>query len=262
MPVDLTFGAAIIVGLLGSSHCLGMCGGIVAALNMGIDNQLSSRPKVSKASSIVAYQLSYNVGRITSYVLVGLLAGTIGKSLLTTGISPIVGKLIAAAFMVALGLYLANWWRGLAVLERLGAKLWRHIQPFGRPLFPIRHPSQAFLLGMLWGWLPCGLVYAVLAWALSSGNPYQGAMLMLGFGLGTLPAMLVAGRVFNRVRSWARAPLLRRCAGVAIISFGLYSGYLGLAQQGDDHHHANLSTFVLPTAGALARQPAILRKLG
>ena len=131
MPVDLTFGAAIIVGLLGSSHCLGMCGGIVAALNMGVADGPTSKPR-----SLLIYQLSYNGGRISSYLLVGLLAGSLGAGLAQLGISPVAGKLVAAAFMIALGLYLANWWRGLAVLEKLGAKLWRHIQPLGKRLFP------------------------------------------------------------------------------------------------------------------------------
>ena len=140
MPVDLTFGAAIIVGLLGSSHCIGMCSGIVGALNMGVDDGLSGKP-----GSLFVYQLSYNAGRITSYLLVGLLAGTLGAGLSQLGVSPVTGKLVAAAFMIALGLYLADWWRGLALLEKLGFKLWHHIQPLGKRLFPIRNLSQAYL---------------------------------------------------------------------------------------------------------------------
>ena len=168
MPVELTFAAALIVGLLGSTHCLGMCGGIVAALNMGIADDLGKRPV-----SLLSYQLAYNAGRICSYVLVGLLAGTLGAGLAQLGVSPVAGKLFAAAFMIALGLYLANWWRGLAVLERLGAHLWRHIQPLAQRLFPIQSPFQAFLLGGLWGWLPCGLVYAVVAWSLTTSNSHR-----------------------------------------------------------------------------------------
>lgn len=255
MPVDLSFGAAIIVGLLGSSHCLGMCGGIVAALNMGIDDQLATKPR-----SILAYQLSYNAGRISSYVLIGLLAGSIGAGLSGLGVSPVAGKLVAAAFMIALGLYLANWWRGLVVLEKLGARFWRHIQPFGQRLLPIKNPGQAFLLGTLWGWLPCGLVYAVVAWSLTSASAYQGAMLMLGFGLGTLPAMLIAGKIFNYFRGWARSPLLRTSAGVMIIAFGLYNGYVGLTRH--HHHHTDLSSTDLQHPGfELTRVPAILLRV-
>lgn len=256
MPVDLTFGAAIIVGLLGSSHCLGMCGGIVAALNMGVTDKVSAQPR-----SLFIYQLAYNSGRITSYVLVGLLAGSLGAGLTQLGISPIAGKLFAATFMIALGLYLANWWRGLAILEGLGMKLWRHIQPLGAGLFPISKPVQAYLLGTLWGWLPCGLVYAVVAWSLTTGSAYQGAALMLGFGLGTLPAMLVAGNVFHHFQGFTKSPWVRTSAGLMIIAFGLYSG-LSVFTKHRTHHHTGLSSTVLVCDCAPpARVPAILRNL-
>ena len=103
MSMDLEFGAAIIVGLLGSSHCIGMCGGIVAALNLGLTDEAGNKP-----ASLLLYHLGYNGGRITSYLLVGLLAGSLGAGLVGLGVSPLAGKLLAAAFMIALGLYLAN----------------------------------------------------------------------------------------------------------------------------------------------------------
>ncbi len=214
--MELTFGAAIIVGLLGSSHCIGMCGGIVGALNMGIASNPGSRP-----ASRFVYQLAYNLGRISSYLLVGLMAGSLGAGLAKLGVNPIIGKLLASGFMIALGLYLANWWRGLAVMEKVGLKLWRHIQPLGQRLFPITSPLQAFLLGTLWGWLPCGLVYATVAWSLTTANALDAALLMLGFGLGTLPAMLLVGSAFNYLRDWVRSPLIRTSAGILIIAFGL-----------------------------------------
>ena len=226
--MELTFGAAIIVGLLGSSHCVGMCGGIVGALNMGIAGDPGARP-----AARFVYQLAYNLGRIGSYLLVGVLAGTLGAGLAQLGITPLAGKLFAAGFMIALGLYLANWWRGLALLEKLGSKLWRHIQPLGQRLFPISSPLQAFLLGTLWGWLPCGLVYATVAWSLTTANAFDAALLMLGFGLGTLPAMLLVGNAFNYLKDWVKSPLIRTSAGILIIAFGLYSGFSGLSQP---HH--------------------------
>jgi len=255
--MELTFGAAIIVGLLGSSHCVGMCGGIVGALNMGIADDLGSRP-VSR----FVYQLAYNFGRIGSYLLVGLLAGSLGAGLAQLGIKPIVGKLFAAGFMIALGLYLANWWRGLALLERLGSKLWRHIQPLGQRLFPISSPLQALLLGALWGWLPCGLVYATVAWSLTTANAFDAALLMLGFGLGTLPAMLLMGNAFNYLKDWVRNPMIRTSAGILIIAFGIYSGLSGLSQP-HQQHHTDLSSTVLQQPGeiALNRVPAILRSV-
>ena len=255
--MELTFGAAIIVGLLGSSHCIGMCGGIVGALNMGIAGDLGSQP-----TSRFIYQLAYNLGRISSYVLVGLLAGSLGAGLAQLGIQPIVGKLFAAGFMIALGLYLTNWWRGLALLEKLGSKLWRHIQPLGQRLFPISSPLHAFLLGTLWGWLPCGLVYAAVAWSLTTANALDAALLMLGFGLGTLPAMLLVGNAFNYLEGWIRNPLIRTSAGILIIAFGLYSGFSSLSQP-HHHHQTDLSSTVLQQSGEieLIRVPAILRNV-
>jgi sulfite exporter TauE/SafE len=260
MPAELTFAAALIVGLLGSTHCLGMCGGIVAALNMGIADDLSKRPV-----SLLGYQLAYNAGRICSYVLVGFLAGTLGASLAELGVSPVVGKLVAAAFMIALGLYLANWWRGLVVLERLGSHLWRHIQPLAQRLFPIQSPFQAFLLGGLWGWLPCGLVYAVVAWSLTTSNSIDGAMLMLGFGLGTLPAMLLAGNTFSYLKEWVKAPVVRTSAGILIMAFGIYSAASSLNRPNHQHHnHTGLSSTsccLRLGEAELTRVPAILRKV-
>jgi hypothetical protein len=260
MPAELTFGAALIVGLLGSgSHCLGMCGGIVSALNMGVADNLSARPK-----SIFGYQLAYNLGRISSYVMVGLAAGGLGAGLAELGVSPLAGKLVAAFFMVALGLYLANWWRGLALLEKLGAHLWRRLQPLGQRLFPIRNPWQAFLLGTLWGWLPCGLVYAVVAWSLTTANAIDAAVLMLGFGLGTLPAMMLAGNAFNYLKQWIKAPAIRRSAGIVIMAFGVYSGVSGLMQTPHQHHQgAGSSATFWQNSGMieLTRVPAILRRV-
>ena len=256
MTMELSFGAAIIVGLLGSSHCIGMCGGIVNALNMGVSGDIARRP-----AALFTYHLGYNAGRIVSYLLVGLLAGSLGAGLAGLGISPVAGKLFAAAFMIALGLYLANWWRGLVLLEKIGARLWRHIRPLGQKLFPIRNPLQAFLLGLVWGWLPCGLVYSVVAWSLTTGSALDGAILMLGFGIGTLPALLIAGNALNYFTNWVRSPLLRTAAGIMVIAFGLYNGFTGLSAL-QHSHQAELAPAALQQSGlALTRIPAILRNV-
>ena len=254
--MELTFGAAILVGLLGSSHCLGMCGGIVSALNMGVTADLKPRP-------LFAYHLAYNLGRICSYVLVGFAAGSLGAGLAQLGVSPLAGRLFAALFMIALGLYLANWWRGLALLERLGTHLWRRLQPLGQSLLPVRNPLQAFLLGALWGWLPCGLVYAVVAWSLTTTNAVDAALLMFGFGLGTLPAMLLAGYAFNYLKDWVKAPRVRRLAGITVMAFGVYSGISGLLPSAQHPHHASADSMAWQGSGfiELTRVPAILRSV-
>ena len=253
--MELTFAAAVVVGLLGSSHCLGMCGGIVSAFSMGLKDDIGQ-----SGPSLFLYQLAYNSGRIASYVLVGLLAGTLGAGLVQLGVSPLFGRLLAAAFMIALGLYLANWWHGLGVLERLGARLWRRLQPLGQRLLPIRNPFQALLMGAVWGWLPCGLVYSVVVWSASTGSHLDAAILMLGFGIGTLPSMLLAGNAFNYFRQWARVPAVRTSAGLLIIAFGVYSAASGLTHAHHHHHtERNSETALSVLATADGRVPAILR---
>jgi len=257
MPFELTFGSAILVGLLGSGHCVGMCGGIVSALNLGIGGDLGRQP-----GRLFAYHLAYNGGRIASYLLVGLLAGSLGGSLHHLGVDPAAGRLLAAAFMVALGLYLANWWRGLTLLERLGYHLWRHIRPFADNLLPVRSLPQAALLGMLWGWLPCGLIYAAVAWSLTAGNARDGALLMLGFGIGTLPALLAAGNAMHYLQHWVRAPRVRAAAGVTIIALGVYTGYTALGADAHQHHSAASISLDLPFSNfGATRAPAIRRSV-
>jgi len=129
--------------------------------------------------------------------------------------------LLAALMMIALGLYLAGWWFGLSRLERLGGKVWSLLEPLGRGLLPVKTPLRALLLGSLWGWLPCGLVYSVLIWALAAGDPQTGALLLLSFGLGTLPNLLAMGLFANRLRRWVQLPWVRRLAGGLVLAFGL-----------------------------------------
>ena len=123
--------------------------------------------------------------------------------------------------MILLGLYLAGWWSGLARVERAGGLLWKRIEPLGRRLLPVRSPWQALLLGMVWGWLPCGLVYSVLIWSLSAGGMLQGALLMGAFGLGTLPNLLLMGAAAGWLAGTLRQPLVRRIAGTLVILLGL-----------------------------------------
>jgi len=241
MPIELSFGAALLVGLLSSAHCIGMCGGIVGALNMGLSDPLRKKPNT------FVYQLAYNFGRIGSYVVIGALAGVLGGGVARLGISsgPLTGELIAAAFMIALGLYLTNWWRGLVILEKFGFRIWKHIQPLGQRLLPISHPMQVVMLGMLWGWLPCGLVYAVVAWSLSTAEAIDGAILMLGFGIGTLPSMLIAGTSLSHHRRWAGMPIVRTLAGILIIGFGVYSGFGSLDPHSHTHANSNATQAIL-----------------
>ncbi len=211
MPESSVF-ALFLVGLLGGVHCIGMCGGIVGALSLGN----APRPLL---------HLAYNAGRILSYALAGALAGALGgASLVLAGQLPVrvVLYVLANLMLVALGLYLMGWRSALAFSERAGQRLWRRLQPLSRRFLPARTVAQAFPLGVLWGWLPCGLVYSALVSALTSGSAARGAALMLAFGLGTLPNLLLAGLAALRLRACLRNRPLRVAAGLLVSGFGVW----------------------------------------
>lgn len=216
---DSGFLALFLVGLLGGTHCVGMCGGIVGALVMGAPARWSML-------------LAYNSGRILSYGVAGAIAGALGAaSLGLEGQVParLMLYLLANVMLIALGFYLLGVTQALAFTERAGQKLWRLLQPLTRRFLPARTVGQAFPLGLLWGWLPCGLVYSALASALSAGSAERGALLMLAFGLGTLPNLLLAGILLARLNEFVRRPVVRVVSGLLVLGFGLY-GLLGLVR--------------------------------
>ncbi len=221
MP-ELSILSAFLVGLLGGGHCAGMCGGIVGAVSLTLPGQRPHLP----------YLLAYNGGRIASYTAAGTLAGLLGASSFFLGhLLPVEQALYALAslMLVALGLYLAGWWQGVLVLEKAGGLLWRHLQPLSKKLLPLRSPARAFVLGLLWGWLPCGLVYSVLVAALATGGAANGGLLMLAFGLGTLPALLAMGMAAVRLRTFLQHLWVRRASGLLVSGFGLLGLYRLLA---------------------------------
>lgn len=220
---DLGLLSAFVVGLLGGVHCVGMCGGIVGALSLGMPAKGGVRWRI---------QLGYNLGRISSYTVAGALAG--GMGYFFSGLLPVqqaqqVLLVVAGVFMVLLGLYLAGWWTLLLRVEQAGGWLWQRIEPLGRGLLPVRRARHAVLLGLLWGWLPCGLVYSVLIWSVSAGGASEGAWLMLAFGLGTLPNLLLMGAAAAQLQRFVRKPWVRQLAGAMIVLFGLYQLYTALA---------------------------------
>ncbi|WP_417580089.1 sulfite exporter TauE/SafE family protein [Nitrincola sp.] len=210
-PLLLT--TAFLIGLLGSTHCIGMCGGIAASVGL---NTLGGK---YPAWSIL---LGYNLGRIGSYTLAGVLIGVAG-AMVATGITGLILQTFAGILLIAMGLYVGQWWFGITRLEKLGGHLWRHIQPYAARILPVRNPHQAILLGILWGWLPCGLVYSTLLWSSAAGSWQQSALLMAAFGLGTLPAMFTTGLLARQVRSIMQKRLTRQIAGALIIGFGIYT---------------------------------------
>ncbi|MCU7915224.1 MAG: sulfite exporter TauE/SafE family protein [Candidatus Thiodiazotropha sp. (ex Gloverina cf. vestifex)] len=221
MQAEFGYVSAFVVGLLGGAHCVGMCGGIVGALAFGLPEKIRHH-----FPSTLPYQLGYNLGRVTSYVVAGGIMGGLG--MLLTQVMPIYVAqrallVIAAIFMILLGLYLGGWWMGLARIEKLGGRLWTRIEPFARKLLPVRTPAQAWMLGLVWGWIPCGLVYSMLIYTVSAGSVVKGAGLMLAFGIGTLPNLFAMGMVAGSLARWSKDLRVRRVAGLLVIAFGLYT---------------------------------------
>jgi sulfite exporter TauE/SafE len=207
--------AALLLGLAGSAHCAGMCGGIVGTLSLAPGGRRHP----------AAFTFAYHLGRASSYVTAGAIVGALGEAGLVLRGSLATHQILfafASVAMLAAGLYVAGYAPFVRRMEAAGGVLWRRIEPWSRPLIPAKTPWQAGLLGMLWGWLPCGMVYAALLLALASGSMLAGATTMAAFALGTMPS-LIAIAVAARSASRHRVPReLRILAGLAIASVGAY----------------------------------------
>ena len=203
--------SAFFVGLAGSVHCVGMFGGIVTSFTFMLPKNTNQWP----------YLIAYNAGRIFSYVIAGTFAGLLGASVTSASfLSAQLLPLLSGIFMILLGLYIANWWRVLTKLEHAGKWLWRLISPYSKLFLPFSTPLHALPYGIIWGWLPCGLVYSSLTWSMTSGSALGGALNMFFFGLGTLPAMLTMGASGATIRLWMTHSITRRLIAVLLIAFG------------------------------------------
>jgi sulfite exporter TauE/SafE len=227
----ISLAAVFMVGLLGSVHCAGMCGGIVSAF--------SAAPARAFPVAVIALRrapsaallrvLAYNSGRIASYAAAGALAGGLAgaaRALVGLAVIESIGYWLANLMLVVLGLYLMDAWRGLAQLEQLGRSAWRRIEPVTALLLPLDSPLKLVAMGALWGWLPCGMVYSVLLTAMMSGSALSGAAVMLAFGLGTLPMLLSMGMLGAQLRGWIQRRSVRVASGLVVFGFGV----LGMAR--------------------------------
>lgn len=208
-------GAAFLMALLGGAHCAGMCGGFVTALQV-------ARPPQLRAD---AFASAYHVGRVGGYTTAGLVAGAIGGSLFVANILPLqIALLVLAAIVLAgIGGSLLGSAAWLRQLEPMGRSVWKALQPVAGRVLPPRSLPAAALAGFVWGWIPCGMVYAALPLALVSGSPLRGAAVMLAFGLGTVPNLLALGWGASTLFAGPRAQRLRRwlrpVAGAVILLF-------------------------------------------
>jgi hypothetical protein len=242
MTLDIL--SAFFIGLLGSGHCLAMCGGITTMLTSAINkpaNGLNTHGDIpitetsaSKVTATPCNQLQnanrlnlvvfYHVGRIGSYCLLGAMIGFTGSIAAKNIGLPIVGlRLIAAIFLILLGLYIGQWLMWLNKVEALGKGLWRRLSPLAKYVIPVDNRKKALGLGALWGWLPCGLVYSTLTWALASGSALTGASIMLFFGLGTVPALVALSFSLVSINKLLVNITFKKLTALSLICYGAYS---------------------------------------
>lgn len=208
--------AALLMGLAGAGHCLMMCGGLAGALGQ----QAGWRQL-----------LLYNLGRIFSYAIAGALIGAAFTQLASASLHGLIYlRLVAGLLLLLLGLYYGGWWLALRYLEALGKPLWRLLQPLAQRSRSSQSYGAVLAAGMLWGWLPCGLVYSALSWAAVSGSASSGALYMALFGLGTLPAMLAFGWFSKALQSFLRSQGFRQLMGLLLIAYGLWTVVIALRQ--------------------------------
>lgn len=210
MIEHLSLLSAFLLGFFGSTHCLGMCGGIVSSLNLNKHNSLF-------------LNLCYHSGRITTYSLLGMLFGFLGAGLGSISHLILPMRIFAGIMLILMGLYLMGKTVGLIWLEKAGNQLWRYISPLGSRFIPVQTPMQGFMLGMIWGFLPCGLVYSTLTLALSTSSVSGAGLTMLFFGLGTLPLLLSLSLLQVQALKLKRNKMLRVGAGMTICIFGVWS---------------------------------------
>jgi sulfite exporter TauE/SafE len=210
---------ALLIGLSSSLHCVGMCGAISGALGISLPAKVRGR-----RAQLIGFHLLLGLGRMTTYGTAGALAGLLGSTVLPTtapGGAASLTRLLPDLITLALGLHLAGWLPRLALVERLSAPLWRALEPLDRYLLPLRTPLQALLYGMVWGWLPCGLVYWALLIAVTAGNLPGSAIFMIVFGAATLPSTLATGLLAGWARSLPRLPGAKQATGLLLAGLGL-----------------------------------------
>lgn len=216
---------ALIMGLFSSLHCIGMCGSIIGTLTLSLETNIRNN-----RSKLLPYVLSYNVGRISSYAVAGLLVGNFYR--LFEPFDDIVGhrilQAISAIVMVSAGFYIGGWFPKFAYIEKLGVNIWSWLEPIGRKLIPVKNIRHAFLFGTVWGWLPCGLVYTALALAATSGNPMHSALTMTAFGVGTLPAVIGIGIMTNKLVNLSRMRHIRQAVGIFFIVIAFLAAFPNL----------------------------------
>jgi sulfite exporter TauE/SafE len=221
-----SFFVALLMGLFSSLHCIGMCGSIIGSLTFSLSPEIRQDKK-----RLFPFILSYNAGRISSYAIAGAAVGLM-EVLISLPLGQAHGhrllQIISALIMTGAGLYIAGWFPRFAYVEKLGLHFWKRIEPFGRKLIPVKNCKHAYLFGMVWGWLPCGLVYAALALTAATGSILQGALTMMAFGLGTLPAVMGVGVMISVLTQLAAMRQFKRVVGIIMITLAFFAAFPSL----------------------------------
>ncbi|MGR9101444.1 MAG: sulfite exporter TauE/SafE family protein [Gammaproteobacteria bacterium] len=227
MMIDQAFSTsylvAFIMGLFSSMHCLGMCGSIIGTLTLSLKKEIRDTK-----FRLFPYVLNYNLGRITSYTLAGFAAGVLEHVLsmpLGEGHGHRILQIISAFVMAGAGLYIAGWFPRFAYMEKVGVYFWKKLEPLGRRLIPVETLAQAYVFGMIWGWLPCGLVYTALALSATTGDIARSTLTMLAFGLGTLPAVIGVGIMTSFLTRLSRMKRFRQIVGISLIALALLAAF-------------------------------------
>ncbi|MBW8191515.1 sulfite exporter TauE/SafE family protein [Neiella marina] len=212
--IDWTFVSSLfVIGLLGSGHCIGMCGGLSVAFNLGSQGSQTQR---------LVLLFVAQMGRLTSYAFIGALFGwslSLLQHFFDAKVMLMSLRVFANVMLILMGLYVARWWFGLAKLEALAKPIWQRIKPQQQRFLPIKNAKGAFVVGLCWGWLPCGLVYSALATSVSQANAANAAMAMLMFGLGTLPSVWLTGAGASIFKKLLNQQIFRTVAGLMLIIF-------------------------------------------
>ncbi len=205
--------AALLMGFFGSPHCLGMCGGLVTAFGLSMKDV-----SPTKRRALVA---TYHLGRLTSYALLGLVAGLIGVTVLAPLLQGnSMPRILLGLVLVFVGVTMLGA-PFLTKLERFGMRFWQYLSPLRQKVFPLNTFPRALTAGLLWGFLPCGLVYGALLIAVVAHNPLSGAALMFVFGLGTIPMLVATHETVGWLRDKIGRFRLRQLNGAVMVLSGL-----------------------------------------
>ena len=224
------FLAAFSMGLFGSPHCLGMCGGIVTAFGLSMQHVSDS-----KKNGLI---LTYHVGRLISYSLLGLIASLVGVAIFQSIMSNSAPRIVLGAVLVLIGLAML----GLPLfneLEKFGMRFWQSLAPLRKKVFPIDSFGKALFAGLLWGFLPCGLVYGALMMAIAGNNIATGAALMFVFGLGTMPMLIATQKTVGMLQSSIKNFRLRQINGVIMMLSGLAVIFIPMMMHHNHNHNHN-----------------------